>query len=119
MPLGDPQAYIDQGMPPEQALAAAFPQGPPPPGAMPPGAAPMGPPPAAGDEDAMLAQLINAVLGKWSSDAQQIAGEKSALMEVLMQLAGAPAPMGMPGTPEETMGPEPELGMESLPPETD
>lgn len=117
MPLGDPEAYMAQGMPPEEAMALA---GGAPPMGLPmdpmmggPMSDPMGAMPMAGapDQNTMLVQLVDAVLGKWAGDEASIAGEKDALMQVLMMLAGAPAPMGMPGTPEAEFGPEPELGM--------
>ena len=92
MPLGNPEAYMAEGMPPEQAMAMAYPQGGPPMG--PPGMDPsmMGAPPVD-----PLQMLLSAVMQKWDSGEAQMAGEKSMLMETLAMIAQSspPAPQDM------------------------
>lgn len=122
MPLGNPEEYMMQGMPPEQAMMMAG-------GGMPPvdpmmsGMAPppMGMDPMMGDpmmgaQPDPLEMLMAAVLGKWDTQEAQLAGEQDLLMQTLMSLAGPPPPgpqdMFAEGAPMNAgMMPEDDLGM--------
>lgn len=106
MPLGNPEEYMAQGMPPEEAMAMSGmgmaapmpPMGPDPMMGPPPMGSPMGPEMGgAPDETAMLAMLMQAVTGKWDQQQAELAGEKGMLMDTLMSLADAqpPAPQDM------------------------
>ena len=89
MPLGDPQTYINEGMPPEQAMAAAYPQDAGMTGMENTGMEGMEP-----QQDQMMMMLLQALMQKWGGSEAQITAEKDMLMQTLMQLAqgGAPAP---------------------------
>lgn len=91
MPEGNPEAYMEQGMPEDEAMAAAG-MGPEPMGPMAPGpeAPPMGMGPMGGmppDQDAMMMMLMQALVQKWGSAEAQVAGEKGTLVDTMMQLA--------------------------------
>ena len=62
------------------------------------------------DEDAELMMLLQAVMGKWQGEESQLAGEKGALIDLLMQLAQAPAPM------DPSMMAMPPMSPDSMPP---
>lgn len=83
MPAGNPEAYMAQGMPPEQAMAAA--------GVAPDG---MGIAPPAPDQDAMMAMLMEAVMQKWGMAEAQLGAEKDLLTQTLMQIAMPTPPVG-------------------------
>ena len=56
------------------------------------------------DENEMILQLIEALLSKWQGGEQQIAGEKSGLLEMLMMLVGVQPPMPVDtGNPMDPM----------------
>lgn len=116
MPQEIVDALMAQGASPEEAMAAAYPDG----GAMPPEAA-AGPAPMMGPgaptEDDMIGQLLEGVMMKWAGDQAQMAGEKSALLETLMMIAaaggamppqdmveGMPMNAGIPAPMEAPMG---------------
>lgn len=110
MPEGNPEAYMEQGVPPEEAMAMAGepPMDPMMGGSVPGPMGPMGPPEP--PQDMMMAMLLQAVTQKWGGAEAQIAGEKDMLMQTLMQLA-MPAPAFGAGDMVEgappMMGPEP------------
>lgn len=85
MPLGNPEAYMAEGMPQEEAMQAAYPAGP-----------PMGEgvPQAAPSPDDMMLMLIQAVMQKWGESQGMVDMEKQMLIETLMQLAQPAPPMG-------------------------
>lgn len=78
---------------------------------------PAPPPPS---ENEMILQGIQAVLEKWGSGEAQIAGEKNALLQTLMMLAGVapPSPMDamVEGTGADQMLPADPMGMPPGPP---
>jgi hypothetical protein len=80
MPLGNPEAYMAEGMPPEEAAMAA--------GMAPDGMGVLAPMP---DQDAMMMMLLDAVTQKWGMAEAQLTAEKDVLMQTLMQIA-MPAP---------------------------
>lgn len=84
MPLGNPEAYMDQGMPPEDAMLAASGAG-----------APMMQPPAM-DEDAMMMMLLETVVGGIKEQELMADMKRQVLMQTLMELA-MPAPQMGPG----------------------
>lgn len=76
---------------------------------------PMGGAPAPGEND-MIAQLLQATMQKWSGGEMQIAGEKQALIQTLMELVGIQVPQAAEapmedGMPAEGLEQEPTAGM--------
>lgn len=82
MPLGNPEAYMAQGMPEDEAMAAAG-MGDPAMGA-PDG---MGIAPPMPDQNAMMMMLLDAVTQKWGMAEAQLGAEKDLLTQTLMKIA--------------------------------
>lgn len=95
MPEEIVEGLVAQGVPPQDAMAMAYPEGG---GMAPPMGAPAPPMAPAGGEDEMLAMLLEQVMMKWMGEEVQMAGEKGALLDTLMmiaQSAGALPPEAM------------------------
>lgn len=86
MPIGNPEAYMAQGMSEDEAMAAAYPQEP----------NGMGVPAPAPDQDMMMQMLLQAVTQKWGQAEAVIGAEKDLLVQTLMKIA-MPAPQVGPG----------------------
>ncbi len=72
------------------------------------------------DENQMILEMLQAVMGRWQQNEVQLAGEKQALVQTLAQLAGLGGPGmggaegGMPMPPAEPM-PGAEVPAEQVP----
>jgi hypothetical protein len=102
MPIGNPEAYMAEGVPEGEAMMMA---------GMPPASLTGDPdgmdvPAQVPDQDGLMMMLLDAVTQKWGAAEAQISAEKDILLQTLMRIA-MPAPQPGPqdfveGTP---MGP--------------
>lgn len=66
--------------------------------------------PMPADENEMIMQLLEALLSKWQGGEDQIAGEKSGLLQMLMMMVGA-----QPPHPQDLVEPMDPMGQDDIP----